>query len=70
VTRIAVLPSRPVSIAVQLERGEALTLVAEPSCGKTEIGRTLVRLLVPITQGVPVDGLGPRDGCEHASKPA
>src|SRR3982074_1373455 len=51
-------------VSFEVERGETLSLVGEPACGKSTAGRAILRL-VPITAGQGVrdaqriDGLSP-----------
>src|SRR3954469_1767351 len=43
-------------VSLQIKRGETLGLVGESGCGKTTLGRTILRLLPPTAGSVDFDG--------------
>src|SRR5438093_9848718 len=43
-------------VSLQIRRGETVGLVGESGCGKTTLGRTILRLLPPTSGSVTFDG--------------
>src|SRR5690606_40774906 len=57
-------------VSFAIRRGETLGLVGESGCGKSTVGRTVLRLLEPtggriLLDGVEITGLGQRAMWEH-----
>ena len=44
-------------VSFQIERGKTLGIVGESGCGKSTIGRTILRLLEPTSGSVIFDGV-------------